>query len=401
MMLTDWVARLRKGRVVSSAVDPSPVLPERLQRKREDAQQALREPFAGVTTDSHPIRGLFPIRRTGITLESVVQAAAAFVESLDDAQRVAVAFAIDSDAWRAWHNIHPNLMRHGVSLAEMDERQRRLALDLVRTSTSVAGFALATDVMKLNEHVGEICGEPDEFGEWFYWMSIMGVPSATEPWGWQIDGHHLIINCFVLGDQIVLTPSFLGSEPVFAETGAYAGTRVFADEEARGFALMSALTPEQRDRATIDTQLPIDVFAGSARDNLVLAHEGIPYGELTEQQQQLLLELIACYVGRIRPGHAEIRMDEVRNHLSQTRFAWIGKVDAESPFYYRVHSPVILIEFDHQGGTVFENDVPSRDHVHTLVRTPNGNDYGRDLLRAHYEQFDHSSPHTPHWRGLV
>jgi len=46
----------------------------------------------------------------------------------------------------------------------------------------------------------------DEYGEWLYWLSVMGTPSADEPWGWQLDGHHLIINCFILKDQMVLTP---------------------------------------------------------------------------------------------------------------------------------------------------------------------------------------------------
>jgi len=59
-------------------------------------------------------------------------------------------------------------------------------------------------------------------------------------------------------------------------------------------------------------------------------------------------------------------------------------------FYYRVHSPVILVEFDHQRGIALANDEPSRDHIHTVVRTPNGNDYGRDLLRQHHERFDHA-----------
>ena len=75
---------------------------------------------------------------------------------------------------------------------------------------------------------------------------MFGAPSPSEPWGWQIDGHHLIVNCFVLGDQIVMTPNFMGSEPVYAESGKYAGTRVFADEESGGAAVMRSLTPEQR-----------------------------------------------------------------------------------------------------------------------------------------------------------
>ena len=83
-------------------------------------------------------------------------------------------------------------------------------------------------------------------------------------------------------------------------------------------------------------------------------------------------------------------MEEVRRHLAGTHFAWMGGTDDTSAFYYRVHSPVLLVEFDHQRGIVFDNDEPSRHHIHTVVRTPNGNDYGRDLLRQHHEQFDHT-----------
>ena len=94
----------------------------------------------------------------------------------------------------------------------------------------------------------------------------------------------------------------------------------------------------------------------------------------------------ALYTGRLRPGHADVRYAEAKRHLGETRFAWIGPFDDASPFYYRILSPVILVEFDHQSGIVYDNDTPSRDHIHTVVRTPNGNDYGKDLLRQHYAQ---------------
>src|SRR4030095_2020176 len=106
--------------------------------------------------------------------------------------------------WRRWSNIHPFLMRHGVSLDEMSPAQREAALALGRESLSLRGFQRARDVMRLNEWVQDITGSHAEYGEWLYWMSVMGTPTADGPWGWQIDGHHLIVNCFVLGDQIVL-----------------------------------------------------------------------------------------------------------------------------------------------------------------------------------------------------
>jgi rhodanese-related sulfurtransferase len=40
----------------------------------------------------------------------------------------------------------------------------------------------------------------------------------------------------------------------------------------------------------------------------------------------------------------------------------------------------------HTPGIVYDNDTPSRDHIHTVVRTPNGNDYGKDGHSSRYRQ---------------
>ena len=389
-----------RHRHIGAAGHLDPALPPRLQELLQRGKQEAAAPFTGLTTDGTARPGLFPLHRTGVSLAPVIAAGEEFLAALSPAERDTASFPIDSDAWREWSNIHPYLMRHGVSLRDLSDLQRDAALGLVRESLSASGFTTARNVMKLNDHIRELTGRPEEYGEWYYWLSIFGTPSPEQPWGWQIDGHHLIINCFVLADQIVLTPQFLGSEPVVATSGQYAGTRVFEAEEAKGFALMHALSPEQQAQATISKDLPMEVFAAAYRDNLTLNYQGIPYDRLTPNQQSLLLDLINVYVGRIRPGHAEIRLDEVKAHLHETWFAWMGNCDAASPFYYRIHNPVILIEFDHQRGIALDNDEPSRNHIHTLVRTPNGNDYGKDLLRQHYEQHDHAHPHSPHRRGL-
>jgi len=78
----------------------------------------------------------------------------------------------------------------------------------------------------------------------------------------------------------------------------------------------------------------------------------------------------------------------------------MGGCEDDSAFYYRIVSPVILIEFDHLPGIIFDNREPSRRHVHTIVRTPNGNDYGRSLLLDHYRRHDHSHAGSRHARGL-
>ena len=367
-----------------------PQLSPFLAEYRARGEAAIAEPFTGITTDGTAVRDLFALAKTGVPTRPIQDAAEAFLAALAPEQRRRALYPLESDVWRRWSNIHPFIMRHGVCLDELTPAQRQRALAVVEASLSAPGFRTARDVMRLNDLVRHITGNAEEYGEWLYWLSVMGQPSASEPWGWQLDGHHLIVNCFVLGDQVVLTPMFMGSEPVAAESGPYAGTRVFQAEEEQGLALIQALTPAQRARTVLAQELPGEAFTAAFRDNLALRYEGIRFGDLSGAQQSQLVRLVEVYVGRIREGHDEIRMEEVTRHLGDMHFAWMGGVDARSVFYYRLHSPVILIEFDHQRGIVFDNDQPSRHHIHTVVRTPNGNDYGKDLLRQHHEQFDHA-----------
>jgi hypothetical protein len=101
--------------------------------------------------------------------------------------------------------------------------------------------------------------------------------------------------------------------------------------------------------------------------------------------------LLDSYAGLLRSGHDRVRLDEVLAHLDETWFAWIGGTDESSPFYYKVQSPVVLIEFDHHRGVFLDNPEPEKFHSHVVVRTPNGNDYGKDLLRQHLQQH-HRAP---------
>jgi hypothetical protein len=389
--VTSWYSGFRpRPKPVRTSARELVVGSPRLAASRQLAEEGLAQPFVGLTADGALAEGLFPVRATGASTRHLRDAAEALLAALTPAQRTDVCFPLDSPLWRAWSNVHVYIVRHGVCLDDLTDTQREAALALVAEGLSAEGFETARNVMRLNHTIGEITGSWADYGEWYYWLSLFGTPSDTEPWGWQIDGHHLIVNCLVLGDQVVLTPVFMGSEPVLAETGKYAGTRVFEAEEARGIALMRALTPRQRDRAIIGAEVPREVFAGQFQDNLVLPYEGIRHDELTGEQQGLLTDVIEAYVGRMQPAHAAAKREEVRAHLPETYFAWRGDGDARGVFYYRVHSPVLLVEFDHLPGVALDNDAPSRNHIHSIVRTPNGNDYGKDLLRQHYARYPHS-----------
>jgi hypothetical protein len=368
---------------------------ERFRRmSREAEERGLADPFRGVTTDGRVVPGLFALRSTGVSTEPVRRAADAFIAALTEEQRAKTLYPVDDDEWRKWMN--PSFyVRQGVSFADMSEPQREAAFGLLRESLSAKGLKLTRDIMKLNHTLGELNQNNfDEYGEWLYWLTVMGKPSATEPWGWQLDGHHLVVNYFVLGDQVVMTPSFFGSEPVIATSGKYKGTAILQQEQADGLRMLASLTDEQRKAAVLRPEKTgNDNLAEAFKDNLVLDYAGVSAKSFSEAQKKQLLALIALYVNNTREGHARVRMDEVAQHLDATHFAWIGGSDPNAVFYYRIHSPVILIEFDHQAPVgmrhLVKPGVPNREHIHAVVRTPNGNDYGKDLLRQHYEQHKH------------
>jgi hypothetical protein len=368
-----------------SARDLSSQQNERTKGMKEAGDRSVAEPFAGITENGALQAGLFAIKPTGVSTAPVHAAAQAFLASLGSRRSEAM-FPVDSDAWRRWSNVHMFLMRHGVCMEGMTEAQKEAAFGLMQASLSASGYETSRNIMKLNETIREITGRNLEFSDQLYWFSVFGEPSETEPWGWQVDGHHLIINYFVLGDQVVMAPQFFGSEPNIATAGKYEGTRVFDAEQDRGIALMQSLNPSLQKQAIVGEEMPPECLIPAFSDNADLVRSGLRFDALSSGQKELATSLIDAYVGRLRPGHSDAWMNDIKAHLDETYLGWIGGYEDDSVFYYRVHSPVILIEFDHQRGIALDFDMPTRHHIHTVVRIPNGNDYGRDLLRQHYER---------------
>lgn len=344
----------------------------------------LRKPFVGITTAGVVQAGLFRIESTGASTLAVVNAARAFLDTLTEEQREKVSFPVDDQEWRRWANVHLSY-RRGVGFLELDEEQAAAAYGLLAASLSARGLETSTNIMRLEGHLADLMNDFDQYGEKRYWLTIMGAPSLTEPWGWQIDGHHLVINFFVLGDQVVMTPTFMGSEPPRATTGRYSGTVILEEELAAGLEFINALDEGQRSVAIIDSDKVMNNNRGELfQDNAVVPYEGMRLSTLTPEQRKIAQRLIRLYIDNARREHANVKMIEILRHWDETRFAWVGNTEPDSVFYYRIHSPVVMIEYDHQMPVVLDGpDLPSRNHVHTVVRTPNGNDYGKDLLRQH------------------
>lgn len=369
---------------------------ERFRKMTVDYEtKGLADPFKGITTNGTLESGLFGVHSTGVSTAPVRNAAERFLSSLTAAQRGKTMFAVDDPEWRKWMNQH-FYVRQGVSFEEMSQTQRDAAFGLLAASLSARGLQLTRDIMRLNETLAELSNDHVFLGEWKYFITVMGKPSETEPWGFQLDGHHCIINYFVMGDQVVMTPYFVGSEPVIATSGKYKGVSILQDEQNRGLEVLLGLDKRQREQAILNPKKTDNYNLTEAfKDNVVLDYAGAPVAQSSASQQKRMLELVDLYVGDMDAGHARVKMDEVQKHIDRTHFAWIGGADSSSVYYYRIQSPVILIEFDHQKPANLKQlakdaNLPVRSHIHCVVRTPNGNDYGKDLLRQHYLSHSHA-----------
>jgi hypothetical protein len=366
----------------------------------------FEEPFRGITTGGHIIPDLYTPRPEGAPTLAMIEAVNALVARMSPEQRRAACFPVDSPQWRNWQNTELYVEHHGLRLDEVGEPLREATMAVLRAGMSAHGYELSRDVMRLNRFLGDLVGGPAILGEWSYIFCLFGEPSQSEPWGWQFFGHHLVLNCFVLGEQMVLTPAFWGAEPSYADHGPFKGIRLFEDEERAGLKLMRSFSEEQRRRAIVHhSMMGGDLpegrrhfadnlhLGGAYQDNRVVPYEGLKGSDLSAVQRRDLMDLVEKYLRSLPEGPMAARMAEVERHLAETHFCWIGSFSEDSAFYYRVQSPVTFIEFDHHAGVFLTNAEPAKFHVHTIVRTPNGNDYGFDLLRQHYATAAHHRHH--------
>jgi hypothetical protein len=382
---------------------------ERAQKIFTEWNALYNTPFKGVTVDGHRQKGLFRLKNADAPTQAMCEAAWGLLNNITPEQRRRSHHPVGSPLWRKWQNSEMYVEDYGLRLESASADTRSRVLNVLAASLSEQGYATSLGVMQLNAFLGQVLDAPGVLNEWSYSFVLFGVPSLTEPWGWQMYGHHLVLNCMVIGGQMTLTPCFLGAEIVYADQGPFEGLAMFKDHERIGLEFMNSLPGKSQEQAIVGKSmlgedLPpgrrhlADYFnlGGAYQDNRIVPYEGLPLGSLESDQRNLLLDLVNEYIAPLPDGPRQARMEEFERHEQDTHFCWIGGTGSNDPFYYRIQSPVVFIEFDHHPGMFLTNEMPLKYHIHTIVRTPNGNDYGIDLLRQHYKsahKHDHSHSH--------
>ncbi|MDN4476315.1 DUF3500 domain-containing protein [Demequina sp. SYSU T00192] len=349
------------------------------------------EPFVGITAGGHVREGVWPLGEVRPNADEPVRAARRLLSTLSENDQAAIAYPLDAPEWRAWSNPEFVIHQVGVRLEELSEESVQAAFALMEASLSPQGYARAREAMGLNGYLGELTGLPALMNDRSYWISVYGRPSVAEPWGWQLFGHHLALNVAFVGGREVIAPVFIGAEPALSD-----GERppLFEAREALAVELASSLSEVQREEAVVyatvlDPAMPEDRLhpaderhvAGAFRDNRIVPYEGIRADRLSTAQRALLRGIVEDFLLLLPDDQRALALADVEAHLAETHLAWYGATDGSQPFYLRIHGPSFLGELDHHAGVWLSNRVPQRFHVHTTLRLPNGNDYGKAYIR--------------------
>jgi hypothetical protein len=349
-------------------------------------------PFQGVTVDGTVAPGLFELAAEDAPIAEMLKSANHLLSTVTPSERAKLVHPLTSVIRRRWLNPERYLFRHGLGLDEVSAETRTAIFDFLKTTLSDVGYTKVRDCMYMDAFLGTVMAAPVIMNEYSYNFTFFGEPSLTEPWGWQFHGRHVVMNCQIIGDQMVMTPCFWGGEPNQVDHGPRRGLKLFTDEQALAVQLYETLSPQLRERVMLYPSAyhpavppgrlsPFDHIhlCGFSQDNRIIPYEGAPAAGFDAAARDKLVELIEVYHRHLPDGPKAARLADVNKHLDNTYFCWIGGVGPDDPFYYRIQSPVTIIEFDHHAGISL-----------SMMRTPNGNDYGMALIRQYCEAHHHS-----------
>jgi Protein of unknown function (DUF3500) len=359
----------------------------------------------------------------------MADAARAWLDSLDDEQRAAARLPWPAEQER--HRWYYTPTDHGgLPLARMRPAQQQLAMRLVASGLSLAGYVTASTIMGLENVLDRVEGWVADWGRergrdpQMYWLRVFGDPGSDGPWSWRFGGHHVSVQHVVIDGQVrASTPCFLGADPAQAPLLGPHLLRPLGAAEDLARDLVHSLDEQQAARALLSPVAPTDIAGGNRPRigdgdrpmrlpdiwrghftdprlaelaesiqrkeeekggvraehveavRLTTAPRGVPAAALSPGQRDQLRAVLDIFIGRIPEDLAEREAAKFAgDKLHDVHFAWAGGIERRQPHYYRLQGPRLLAEYDNT-----QHDV---NHVHTVWRDPEG-DFGDDILARH------------------
>ncbi|MDZ4708134.1 MAG: DUF3500 domain-containing protein [Saprospiraceae bacterium] len=266
-----------------------------------------------------------------------------------------------------WSNLPlEQVNRDGLRLDQLQDSQRVLIHDVLRTILSEQGYQKALFIMQYDEdtHTRLTAAKvpiAHRYGHEKYWTWIFGSPGVNKEWGFKFEGHHLSINMTFSAKGVSCTPHFTGINPGLITKGMNAGKYLLYHESELGKNLFVSLSEAQRKKAHIDT-LPftIDVRTQNGKEPFLTAQDGLPYPEMNTKQRALVMQILNAWVDNFHPDIAGPKKKLMNTYLNQMRFVWMGTSSVHDLHYYGFLGPGWVIEFATRDQGI--------QHFHTLWR---------------------------------
>ena len=324
---------------------------------------------------------------TAETISSTAAAAEAFLATLTDEQRDAVLYDFDDESkTTSWSNFPVTFVeRAGLNLTDLTEEQQAAAMKVLEALLSDEGYETVTAIMGGDEYLLENSSSTEtSLGQ--YYIAFFGDPSDTSAWEVQFGGHHLGINATLDGtaDAITFAPTHLGVQPAVYTNEDGEEVQPFDGIYTDAFAFFDSLTADQQ--ATLTSG---DVSMCAPGDTCDFATgAGLTGADLTDEQKQLLLEVIANWVGIADEETTTEALAEIEATLDDTVIAWSGETTYDMStgdgISFSISGPNVYVAFQAQQGSAGADvdgvSTSGWGHVHTIYRDPT-NDYANSVTQ--------------------
>ena len=276
--------------------------------------------------------------------------------------------------------------RSGIKLGDLGETQRAAALKVLKALLNDEAYAKVTGIMAGDQYLKDNANASD-LGDTQYNIAFFGNPSTTNDWSIQFGGHHVGINATFSNGAITFAPTHLGTQPTTYTDSNGQTQSALGDMYQTAFDFYNSLTDEQKQK----------LYQGEEVKNLTCAPgdtcdyptgTGIKGPELTDEQKQLLLKVIANWTNLADSETTQATMDQISATLDDTYVNWSGATVYDTSqgkgIYFQISGPKVYIELASQdndaGATVSGVQTSGWGHIHTIYRDPT-NDYAGSVTQ--------------------
>lgn len=357
-------------------------------------------------------------------IETMREAMVDFRSSLSSDLLAEASVCLDDERFYLWHNTPANDgNRDGITYGDLTDTQLEDFKAILQLFLSEGGYQKVYEITELSEgwlnNVMSSVWNPD-----FYSIDLFGDPETSGSWGFQLDGHHCVVNFLVHGDNISIVPAFLGGEPS-KDTWNGEAFDIFSDEKDLAIALFEGMSEDELSSSVTNSSTralevgPADKNGDT--DPYIGAYDysgfevGLKYADMSTETKANTEALMKEFVYNLSTTFADVWWEDIATNLDDTYFVWVYESgvtpSATSEFYFRIYNPYLWAEFNTEEVTgANANSIDDWNHVHSITRIPNnpstdnGGDYGifalminqdgPKTLYEHYALADHHKLNT-------